>query len=362
MAESQRPTGRRGNITILLVALMALLAMTALVVDVGFLYAAQTELQVAMDSAALAGVGKLDYTEEGVTDALETAVAYADRHYVFGAQVDLPEDAISTGFLDENGAFVPSGAANEISALYIDHTKVDIPAWFSAVAFGRTMLAANARSLASRSPKRTTRIVGCYLPLAIPDCVLDDPPAFQNMTLQMGSAGNDNVGWADLGGNPTPGSINNALLGICDHGSATVGDPVYLNNGVIASSLQEVASILNGGTSADTLAWDDARWGAIPTQMDHSSVNGPQYGANVLEGPILLFEAPGGSCLSGLQFNQSQPITGFTWAVIYDVSSTGGDKNIRVRLDMVNEYDWGQSGGGGEPTNVLAPSIGVLVQ
>jgi hypothetical protein len=358
-AHPNRP--RRGNITVLAVVLIALLGFAALVVDVGFLYAAQTEIQVATDSAALAGVGYLDLTDDGVDKAREKAVEFANRHFIFGAPMDLPDDAITTGYLDENGAFVASDVASEISAISIDHTKVDIPVWFAGVAFGRSFMAANARSIAARSPKRSAASVDCFLPLAIPDCVLDDQASFQNLVLRLSSAGTDNVGWADLSGHPTPGSINSALLDVCDQGRAEIGDDVYLNNGTIASSLQKLASVLNGATSAETVAWDVARLGPIPAQMANSSVQPAQFGKNILEGPIVLFESPPGVCLSKTQFNQSKPLTGFAWASIYDVATTGGDKNIRVRLDLVNEYDAGTSGGGPD-TNVLAPGIGVLVQ
>ncbi len=36
-------------------------------------------------------------------------------------------------------------------------------------------------------------------------------------------------------------------------------------------------------------------------------------------------------------------MTGIAWAVIYDVRDKGGDKNVYVLLDLINEHEvWGE--------------------
>ena len=352
---------RRGNAATLFASATTLVAAAAFVVDIGFLYASQTELQTGVDAAALAGVGYLDGTQEGVDLAISKAVEYGGMNGVLGDPIAIPVEAITTGYIEDD-AFVTSNDPDVITALSIDHTKVDVQAFFSAAVFGRQTLGARASSIAVRFAGRGAGRVPCFLPLAIPDCVFDDPNAlnnFEGLELKLNSANEDNAGWADLEGNPTPGSINEGLLGQCDRGDANVGDPVYLNNGVINSSLSEVKNVLNGGTSAPTQSWDSTRWGALPSQMSGSTVNGNAYGQNVLEGPIILFDAGGGNCLEDTQFNRNKPITGFAWAVIYDVDSHGSGKNIRVKLDLTNPYEAGTTGGGLD-TNVLAPGNGAL--
>lgn len=351
---------RRGNAATLAISLTALLGAAAIVVDIGFLYASQTEIQAGLDAAALAGVGYYDNTSEGIDLARSKAIEFAAMNTVMGGSLVVPEEAITTGYLDDDLAFVPSTDPDEVNAMSIDHTQVDIPVFFASAAFGRESMAASARSIARRFPSSGAGQVDCFLPLAVPDCILSDTDAYEDLALKLSSANDDNAGWADIDGNPTPGSINDALLGMCDRGAASVGDPVYLNNGVINASLSELASVLNGETSAPTAAWDSSKWGDLPGQMGGSTVNEGAYGQHVLQGPIILFDAGGGDCLSSLQFNQNKPITGFAWAVVYDVDSHGSGKNIRVKLDLTNEYEWGTSGGGLD-TNVLAPGNGALV-
>ncbi|MEZ4321457.1 MAG: pilus assembly protein TadG-related protein [Myxococcota bacterium] len=352
---------RRGNAATLGLSLVTLLGAAAMVVDIGFLYASQTEVQATVDAAALAGVGYFDNTEEGIALARSKAIVFAAKNSVMGEPLVLPDSAITTGFVDDDGTFVASTDPEVVSAMSIDHDQIDIPVFFSSVAFGRQSLSANAQSIAVRFPSRGAGRVSCFLPLAVPDCILEDTEAFEALELKLSSSNDDNAGWADNSGNPTPGSINDALLGQCDRGDASVGDDVYLNNGVINASLAQLASVLNGETTAPTIGWDTTRWGAMPAQMSGSTVSPGQYGQNLLEGPIVLFETPPGqACLSSLQFNQTKKITGFAWAVVYDVDSHGSGKNIRVKLDLTNEYDYGTTGGGLD-TNVLAPGNGSLI-
>lgn len=353
---------RRGNAATLFASGVTLLGAAAFVVDIGFLYASQTELQTGVDAAALAGVGYLDGTQEGVSRAVDKAIEFGAKNTVLGDTLTIPAEAITTGRIEDR-QFVASNVPEEITALSIDHTKVDVQPFFSAAVFGRESLAASVRSIAVRFPNRGAGRVPCFLPLAVPDCIFDDPTNLGNiedLELKLNSANQDNAGWADLDGNPTPGSINEALVGQCDRGDAQVGEDVYLNNGVINASLSEVAQVLNGQTTAETSTWDSTRWGSLPSRMSGSTVSASEYGQHVLEGPIVLFDAGPGNCLESAQFNQSKPITGFAWAVVYDVDSHGSGKNIRVKLDLTNPYEAGTTGGGLE-TNVLAPGNGALV-
>lgn len=351
---------RRGNAATLLSSLFTLLGVTAFVVDVGFLYASETQLQASMDAAALAGVGYYDRTPEGVALALEKAVEFAAANRVMGAPPVVEVEALTTGFI-ENGAFVVSNDPTLITAMRVDHTKVDIQAFFSTLAFGRETLSARAVSIAVQSPGGPAGRVECFLPVAVPDCVLDDPSGVQDLNLRLSSSNADNAGWADPNGNPTPGSINNNLLGQCDGGPIQVGDDIFLNNGVISSSLSQLESILNGNSSAETSGWDGGLWGSLPSQMPGSTVLSPNYGQNVIAGPIAVFDGGGGDCLDGVQFNQTKPITGFVWGVIYDVDAHGQGKNIRVKLDLTNSYDVGSGGGGLDDANVTAAGSGGLV-
>ena len=63
---------RRGNIVVLAAFLMiGLGALLALAIDVGFMYTMQTQLDRAVDAAALAGAGSLVDGEAAATDEID---------------------------------------------------------------------------------------------------------------------------------------------------------------------------------------------------------------------------------------------------------------------------------------------------
>lgn len=80
-------TAERGSAaTTLVIALPVMIGIMGLAIDLGHVYARQTELQQVADSLALAAAGKLDGTKEGVTAALGAANALTHRGvgYDFG--------------------------------------------------------------------------------------------------------------------------------------------------------------------------------------------------------------------------------------------------------------------------------------
>lgn len=358
-----RRKARRGNAATLAASLLTLVGASAFVVDVGFLYASQTRLQAGVDAAVLAGVGYFDGTADGLTLAREKTVEYGGKNNVMGAALAIPLDAVETGFIDDDRQFVASTDPKKVNAISVNHTKVDVPVFFSAVVFGRSSLAANAHSVAMNNAGRPAGAVACPLPLSVPDCVFDiDADQLGDLVLQLSSANQDNAGWADMSGRPNANGVRDQLNGECQEGDgAQAGDPVYLQNGVIASAIAEIANILNGENTEVTSPWDEERLGTLPPQDPISAVNADLYGSHVLSGPIAVFDAGEGDCLSSLQFNQSRPVTGFVWASIYDVKNSGKNKNIMMRIDRSNPYVVGSGGGGHEDSNIKAPGTGTLV-
>jgi hypothetical protein len=92
---------RRGAVVVQ-VAVMStvILGMGALAIDVGSMYATQTELQAAADSAALAAAQRLMGDDSGVSPSIlakETAADYAGRHKVAGAAVKLDPADVELG-------------------------------------------------------------------------------------------------------------------------------------------------------------------------------------------------------------------------------------------------------------------------
>lgn len=72
---------QRGAVAIIVgFALIVLIGMLALVLDLGHLYIAKTELQNAADAAALSGAKELDGTKAGIDRALSRAIETADKN------------------------------------------------------------------------------------------------------------------------------------------------------------------------------------------------------------------------------------------------------------------------------------------
>jgi hypothetical protein len=70
-----------------------------------------------------------------------------------------------------------------------------------------------------------------------------------------------------------------------------------------------------------------------------------------VEGVILLFDGGDEYCdddpATG-SWNQDEPISGFAWGAVYDVRAEGAvaDRNIHMRLELLDEHDVGSDGGG----------------
>lgn len=100
---TRRPANRKGAVLVLSAFLMIfLLAVMAFSIDMGYKMNVQTEMQRAVDAAALAGAGVL---VEGVDEAETRAVEYLARNPV-GEKVVLDEDEIAekiAKFLEEHG-------------------------------------------------------------------------------------------------------------------------------------------------------------------------------------------------------------------------------------------------------------------
>lgn len=90
-----RPHASRGAILVLVAILLtALLAILALVIDAGYLYVLQADLQTAADSAALAGASGLG---EGSAEARRRAQEYTDKNPALTRTVSLQDGDIQLG-------------------------------------------------------------------------------------------------------------------------------------------------------------------------------------------------------------------------------------------------------------------------
>lgn len=177
------------------------------------------------------------------------------------------------------------------------------------------------------------------------------------MVFQLSPAGEDNTGWALVGEGTSADALRDHIDDMLpcmeqwvaeghvddDCGVADVEQEVDLNNGVAASALKALEDAM-----AEGVPWDEDRWGPLPPQSAGSTVPANVYGT-VLEGPIPVFDEEGAYCEGEGSWNESFPVRGFVWGVIYDVRASGPaqDRNVWIRIDRSEVYDVGSWSGGG---------------
>lgn len=346
-------SSRRGNVVLLVaLGLTVFLGITALVVDLGYAFAIKAELQAACDAGAHAGALQLDGTDEGVDVARDTAVTYAALNSAGGSPVIVEpwpspgEEGVEFGHWDlDRSEFTSTGDPEEINAVKVSALRSHLPTWFSLPAFGRRTLAAGAEAIAI-SQKEGASEVECFLPIAVASCLLEeryDTRSIALIDLALNPAGIDNVGWFRPGANPNASWLSSQFRVCQSDGTLAVGDDINLNNGVITSVLKDIA---DGIATSDT-RWQTSSWGPLPPQASRSGVPTAKYG-HTLEGPIVVFDDDSYCSGKGGKWVETKQVAGFTWAAIFDAVTTGpaSGKNIRVRLEAREGYDFGTEGGG----------------
>jgi Flp pilus assembly protein TadG len=350
---------RRGTsaVTVLL-SLGVTLGFTALTVDLGTAMLARAQVQNAVDAGVLGGVAYFDTTSSGMSTAISRAQTLVASNTALGSPITVK--TVEVGEVDKatGYTFKVTSDPKVANALRINGAELGVATPFGAL-LGRADLNPKAVAVAVGGAPTGAGSEDCYLPLAVPDCILDNLSTYEAKGYRLNSANLDNTGWATLP--PQTANASNVKQQIeatnfCGAlGLAQAGHLVNLNNGELTTALSSIASAV----SASGTTWDSSAWGALPQpRMTGSAIPAAQYG-RVIQGPIILFhDDSGGVCASATQFNQSKKITGFVWGVIYDVSTTGSNKNIRMKLDLTHKYNVGNSGGGiGNVTFTQPPTL-----
>jgi hypothetical protein len=382
---------RRGNAVLVVTTLGCIFGFGTLSIDLGLVWLAKIELQQAVDDASLSGVSELDGTAEGIERAEATARAVAAAHTVLGQPVDFAQvtarvaegssaSRVEVGRYDDvTGEFVPwspDDDPHQINAVQVERDGQQVPAGLGAALFGKSTYAVDARSRTRRRlGALKARSTDCFLPLAVPDCHLTPlAPDFNPapFTFTFSPSPTDAVAWADPDQNPNANDTRAQLEGMCEQGSVSIGDPVFVNEGSKTSALHTIRDILNDNGTVEPSVWDTQMYGPLPSQgcaggttspqsgtpcsASNSDVSGGKFG-NALEGPVFLID--GGSDCGNVSFTHTKVITGIAWGVIYDVRSSGGTKYISMLLDVKNPHlSWGEGAppDADDPTNVLVPS------
>ena len=358
---------RRGTIVILFaISLTVVLGFAALVVDLGYQRMVATQLQHAADAVSHGAAQQLDGTQAGMDAALVVAHTLAAANNANGHEVQLEDNASNTadggivfGIYDfDLGTFTPDIEPTDVNAVQINLQLADLNPLFSGVSFGTEHLVADGRTTSAQPLGGPAGAVECMLPIALSSCTFDTytDGEYNYIDFRLSGSGDpeDELGWASLSGRPNARSVTDQLSDCEASGPVEVADEVYLNNGTIASALSELAALVS---DSDT-EWDTGLWGSLPAQLPDSAISSADYG-NTWEGPVAVFDS--GGC-SNVKFNQSAPVVGFAWGVVYDVVDRGSDKSIRMRIESTEDRTYGTSGGGEIDAGVIYSAPPVIVQ
>jgi len=351
----RHPSGRRGNYTILFaLTTTTLISFAAFAIDLPYAGLVSDQLQSGVDAAAHAAVMRLDGTEDGMADAEETALAFANHHKAGTSAIDLSRTDVRFGAWVD-GAFVEEIDPRYVTAVHIE-TRVPVASLVGDIVFERGVESVQRASVGKAGGASA---VECFLPIAVPTCLIDSygRDGAQQVDLVVNPPGSDNVGWARPVSKPSARWTRDHILDCTQEGELAVSDEIKLNNGSMDSALREIARSIE----APETTWDAEVWGPLPPQHADSAISAGAYGGTH-EGVVALFEDPT-YCGGSGRFNESQLVVGFTWAAIYDVvlEETGADPTIRVRLETNGDHRYGTENGGVN-YGVQAPSRASIAQ
>jgi Flp pilus assembly protein TadG len=377
---------RRGNAIMFSLLTSMMVGFGALAVDVGYMRVTRTELSIAADAAAHAGVGYLrktpgDYAADMVNARAKT-VSFAALNVVNDAPVVLDPNAtnLSTGdvvlgvYAVATGAFTPSTDADVVNAVQVRATAAGLGAIFAPAAFGKTTFTTAASAIAVRGKPVGAGEVSCFLPIALPYCAfkssdgLDEEHATDDLDgngiadlneveFKLQPATGDNLGWAGFSSSFGAADIKRQFTDSCAAGSVKVGDSVSLKNGDMGV-LPDIATAI----ASSRTTWNTSLWGTQPkASKDTLLITSPKggrggptsYYGNTIEGPAVLFTAGPEYCDADPATGAWTPaagatVAGFAWVSVYDVVDGGGaaTRTIRARVEVMSDREFGTAPGG----------------
>lgn len=358
---SRRWGSQRGNAQVIGLTMLVLLGFGAMSVDIGLVRLAEVQIQTGVEAAALGGSGYLDNTNVGAVAADNMAQVIGNANTWYGGNLTISATDAQVGSFTPLLGFVPIDdpanfpAPQLINAVRVTHTSNPFPAVFAALAFNTPSFTESGAALAVRPSGQATS-VNCWLPLAIPDCHVAGLPAETNpppMEFRFNPSTGDSVAWGDPTGNPSAEGVRDQLSGQCNGGDLDLGDPMYVDEGLKESALLRVMAIMNGLHAVTPSRWPTEELGPIPVQdgvdanlpFPDSAVMTSKYG-NVIQGPVALVDA-GADC-DNVSFTGALTISGFSWAVLYDLRGPSSPQNIWVQLDFAHEHETEGDIGDGE--------------
>jgi len=372
-----RTTARAGSVVVVIaLVLLVLMGFAALVIDLGYARLVKGQLQSAADAAALAGAQRIDGSEEGLAQARLTAVEIAQTNRARGDALVLdanlsndPEGELVLGIWDGH-SFSPSTSAAAVNAVRVTLEEEGLAAIFSSTVWSEGPMSAAVVATALARPPQGAGGVEWYWPFATPDCFFEtrSDDEIEDMTLVLSPDGADNTGWMAIGETIdaawarsqlalaascmtqwyTTGEVDER----CDR--ADVGDLADTSNGTLEAGLADVASLI----AKSPIPWDSAIYGAEPARDPNSGVPAGKYG-RVLVGVFPILDVPDDYCTTGGKWAHAFEVTGFVWGVIYDTTTKGANKTVKIKLDLSHQYSVGDVLGGSDHgvVTLVPPSL-----
>lgn len=278
--------GERGSVMVFLVLMLPLLFwIGGFGVDVGHVVAVRAELSRSMAAAALAGAGKLGFSDAAFPAVRANARTYADLNRYAGQTVGLTDAEITLGIYDgRDGSFAPSANGTMVNAVRCQATRT-VPTLFLGIA-GLSGLQARAEAIAVSNPPSTIPPDGCMVGIGVSSCAFQAGGDFssggcgQAMSTYSPSTTNT-AAWLNLqldaNGVVVPSSSSSAnnirdVVGAaaappCHGTSLQVGQSVGANNG-------ELGTVFNGTGSKPGLGKCNSSGGSC-TGIFVDKFNGP---------------------------------------------------------------------------------------
>jgi len=326
---------QRGTAWVLTLALMlSLVAVGGLAIDAMHIVAVRTELQKAMDAAALAGAGNLGFSASEFPAARLAAQTFGALNPWSGGPVSLNPNTANTsdgnivlGIFDTtNQSFTPSVDGTVVNAVQC-RVSAAVPTFFMGlVGFPSTTV--SAESIAISNPPATPPPDACLFPIGVGSC-----PFQGNTSLGCGapitfitSSGKGDVGagclappctntaaFVSLDTSSSPNAsylqnaINAAASGTCPLSPLQTGDSIQTNNGMV----QSVMDTLN---TAFLQKWSTSGSYEVKNASSEVVYSGKGWKVYI---PVIQTACPAGA-LSG-----SHTIIGWTEFVITQVIDKG---------------------------------------
>ncbi len=158
--------------------IVALLAMMAMVVDLGHYWQVRAQLQNGADAAALAGVRDLNGTLAQLPVARLTATSYAAQHVANGSAINLAASDVDVGTWDPAlRSYAPATGSTPpyaINAVRVTAKRYDgdggaVAPWFAQL-FGKGGQNLSATSIAVGGGPQSL----CGFPVGVPSCAITD--------------------------------------------------------------------------------------------------------------------------------------------------------------------------------------------